>query len=526
MALTINDLNEIFSKPVVKEVRIYTDSGIVIGNDKIYQEAMSLEEALCSEHNPRIGACESACFKIKIASIENHSFKDEWLNVVIGVKTDLDGYLIDADDNYIVDALGDKIRITQNSLIYVGRYKVFSDEPSGDRLFRNLTCYDAMRDILTADVTEWYNNLATLVSQGATVSSKMFRTSFFTYLLNNGLTFDYEDIDLPMDSYPMESITPVTSMSGKTVIESICEINGVFGHVIYGKFTFISLDETSEPVTLDHYVQGTATYEDYTVKRYTSVGVYDINDKGVGFSVWQPNDGSKISIRGNLQVFGYRNRNYLIRAAQNFSSSKTAQAEYRPYTVTTYGNPGLRLGQRIIINTPTETIDSFVIKRSLVGIQGMKDTYTATGDMIRESDANSSSTDISVIGNKIDSTNDNISTLGSWEYVYPSAVSIPTATWRSTAEFTLKPGKWLIIGHVIFNPNATGTRAISVSKNIDGGADARSQVQQPAGGDTRIIQIVYYADVTEDTLYHLNAYQASGGNLNTTGRFMAVKVGL
>lgn len=54
---------------------------------------------------------------------------------------------------------------------------------------------------------------------------------------------------------------------------------------------------------------------------------------------------------------------------------------YRPFEVETAGNPLVEVGDSIQIGTTNnETIISYVLKRTLTGIQALKDTYSATGD--------------------------------------------------------------------------------------------------------------------------------------------------
>lgn len=40
-----------------------------------------------------------------------------------------------------------------------GRYKVDSDTPTADRTCRDVVAYDALYDILNADVAAWYNTV-------------------------------------------------------------------------------------------------------------------------------------------------------------------------------------------------------------------------------------------------------------------------------------------------------------------------------------------------------------------------------
>lgn len=41
----------------------------------------------------------------------------------------------------------------------IGRFKGYSDTPTADRKYRDVVAYDALYDILNADVAAWYNTV-------------------------------------------------------------------------------------------------------------------------------------------------------------------------------------------------------------------------------------------------------------------------------------------------------------------------------------------------------------------------------
>lgn len=75
-----------------------------------------------------------------------------------------------------------------------GRYKVDSDTPTADRTCRDVVAYDALYDILNADVAAWYNTVfpshkeqqkdkdgkTTTVTVYDPVTMKQFRDSFLS----------------------------------------------------------------------------------------------------------------------------------------------------------------------------------------------------------------------------------------------------------------------------------------------------------------------------------------------------------
>lgn len=388
--MTLQEYNDLYKRPLLKQMTIVSSGGITIKNANIVSEEMSLEKSLCSETNLRYGRCEAACFKVRIADI-NHDFTGEWLTVTQDVVTDSEGYLLTQNGQYLLTEDGFKIKlkneqIDEASATY-GRFRVHSDKPSNDRRWRDLTCYDIMYDILNADVFEWYNNLT------FPMTLKNLRDSFFTYL---GIT--QETTTLINDSFVTPGGFSVGgSLSGKTVIESICELNGVFGQITGdGKFEYISL-ASPETLTLDYYVDGTGSYEDYVTEAVTGINAKGTTDD-VGTIVGT--NTNLYIINGNPLIYGTEGTQALT-TALNTLLQHIMSVQYRPFGVTTYGNPMLPLGTKLTINTKNQIIVSYVVKKTLNGIQSLKDTLSATGEKHQPTAVNSPKTEITRTKGKV-----------------------------------------------------------------------------------------------------------------------------
>lgn len=388
--MTLQEYNDLYKRPLLKQMTIVSSGGITIKNANIVSEEMSLEKSLCSETNLRYGRCEAACFKVRIADI-NHDFTGEWLTVTQDVVTDSEGYLLTQNGQYLLTEDGFKIKlkneqIDEASATY-GRFRVHSDKPSNDRRWRDLTCYDIMYDILNADVISWYNGLT------FPMTLKNLRDSFFTYL---GIT--QETTTLINDSFVTPGGFSVSgSLSGKTVIESICELNGVFGQITGdGKFQYVSL--SSPPtLTLDYYVDGTGSYEDYVTEAVTGINAKGTTDD-VGTIVGTSTN--LYIINGNPLIYGTEGTQGLTTALNNLLQH-IMSAQYRPFGVTTYGNPMLPLGTKLTINTKNQIIVSYVVKKALKGIQSLKDTLSATGEKHQPTAVNSPKTEITRTKGKV-----------------------------------------------------------------------------------------------------------------------------
>ena len=373
--MTIQEYNDLYKNPLIKKMRIVSSGGIEITNTNICSEEMSLEESLCSDDNLTIGACEAACFKIRIADL-NHDFTGEWLDVEQKLDTDIDGFLLLQGGGYLLLEGGGRLQLESiDGTAKYGRFKVFSDKPTNDRRWRNLTCYDAMYDILNAEVIEWYNGLT------FPMTMKNFRDSFFAFL-----GYTQKTQTLVNDSFQIQGgFSNEGSLSGKTIITSICELNGVFGHISRdGLFEYISLP-SADTIALDWYMDGTGAYEDYTVQKITGI-IAKGSEDDVGTLVGT--DDNAYVILNNPLTFGSEGTQSLTTALTNVLNN-VKNITYRPFNVNTYGNPMLPLGTNLTVNTRNQAINSFVMTRVLSGIQSLVDSFSAKGEQYRPSEVNS-----------------------------------------------------------------------------------------------------------------------------------------
>lgn len=377
--MTVQDYNDLYKRPMVKYTKIESSGGVTITNTNIVSEQMSLEKSLCSESNLRFGRCEAACFKVRIADID-HDFTGEWLTVTQDAKADIEGYLLTQDGKYLYTEDGQRIQVEYKrdieDLAQLGHFKVYSDKPDNDRRWKNLTCYDRMYDILNADVAAWYNGLT------FPMTIKVLRDSFFNYI---GVT--QKTTTLVNDNFVTQGGFSVTgSLSGKTVIEAICELNGVFGVMAPDdKFDYVSL-ANPETLTLDYYVDGTGSYEDYVTDVITGICAKG-SESDIGTSVGTTEN--VYTIVNNPLINGTEGTAALTTALNNLLQN-ILSISFRPFQVTTYGNPMLPLGTRITINTRNQTIISYVINKEMTGVQGLRDKISAKSDKHQSENINSS----------------------------------------------------------------------------------------------------------------------------------------
>lgn len=276
-----------------------------------------------------------------------------------------------------------------------GKYKIFSAVPTADRTKRQITAYDAMYDILNADVKAWYAGLS------FPMALKQFRYSFFAYLgveqeettlVNDSMTVNKTLVASSSDG---STVTAEATISGKTIIEAICEINGAFGNMNRsGKFEYVILpsitsalypaddlyprddlfpsDANTESMT-GHYF--TFDYEDFQSKAITQLEIR-ADDSTAGAIVGNP--GNTYVISGNFLVSDKTGAE-LEQIANNLLPIM-AQAAYTPIkSCTTVGNPCLELGDPIRFNTSREIVETYLLQRTLTGVQSKRDSIVAQG---------------------------------------------------------------------------------------------------------------------------------------------------
>ena len=350
-------------------------SALELENENIVSESLSVEDSLCaSDYNLRFGRCEAKGFNITIAYNGTQKLKNRYLNVYL--KANIPDYIIDSNNNKMVDSEGNNLisfRSDRYDTCNFGRYKVFSDKPRNDKSIRDLVCYDEMHDINNANVLTWFKGLT------FPMTVKDFRDSFFSYV-----GIEQESTTLINDSFNVQGHYGEDAiLLGQVIIESICEINGVFGHMEQKAsgdsiFKYISLP-SAETITYPFYVNNTGTYEDYVTDVIT--GFYYIGEDGVGryFSTSEfPGNNNPYVIQDNPIIYGADNVDLALALSNLLDKIKTLS--YRPFTINTFGNPMMPVGTSVIINTKNKTINSFVMSRKLSGIQSMKDYIEAYGD--------------------------------------------------------------------------------------------------------------------------------------------------
>lgn len=352
-----------------------------IDNSMLEIGTFALEESLCSESELKFGACEANCVKFTARNTAGNI-----IGKTISIEETVDGD-------------------SENPMPY-GVFKVASDVPTSDRTKRQITAYDAMYDIINTDVKSWYAGLS------FPMTLKQFRNSFFahlgisqveTSLVNDSMTVNKTLVATQTDD--SSAVTEESSISGKTVVTAICEINGCFGNINReGKFEYVFLkaitsalypaedlfpsdnlfpsDANTESMT-GHYI--TFDYEDFQSKAITQLEI-KTSENNSGAIVGTA--GNNYSITGNFLVSDKTGAE-LEQIANNLLPIMK-QAVYIPIkSCTCVGNPCLTLGEPIRFNTTREIVETYLLQRTLTGVQSKRDSISAQGTQTHSAKVNS-----------------------------------------------------------------------------------------------------------------------------------------
>ncbi len=363
-----------------KQAKIeYSGGGMT--NTELFQNSEVLTESLCSEKELRFGCCEAASFKFKVANIVKPMTGEAVTFSIVVNHHETDPFL-------------------------VGRYKVASDKETADRRCREIVAYDVMYDILNTDMAAWYNSI--LPEESSAVTLRQFRKDFIRHF---GMAEVVPQGGLVNDGMTVERTINPEQISGKDIITAICEINGCFGHIGRdGKFHYIYLPQAIEglypandlypdhapewmaqaktghlyPQSPNSTRMGTGRYikceyEDYATKRIAKLQIRQ-KENDIG-AVWPEEDAIDSDncyiIEDNFLVYGKSHGELAVIAENVFS--RITDIVYRPFSATCVGTPCMEVGDPVRFLTKYKIVESYILKRTMKGIQALRDTYTADG---------------------------------------------------------------------------------------------------------------------------------------------------
>ena len=354
---------ELFEQDSLHKSLLISYDGGSITNTELESEKFEMQESICSQNELVFGCCESSYVKFSV------------------------GYGTQQLE-------GKELTITTTpqggTPLALGKFKVFSDTPTADRRWRDVIAYDAMYDILNVDLADWYNSLFENTSE---MTLKIFRDSLFTEL---GIT--QVETTLINDDMIIEKTINPKILTGKDILLPLCEINACFGRMTRdGKFEYVYLQPPTQGLFPDTILfpqetglyptpNGNAQevgkngnyknviYQDYITELITKLQIRE-KENDIGVIV---GDGDNMYvIENNFLVYG-KGTSELTPIATNILN-KIKYVYFCPCTIDAPGNPCLQPGDGVKLVTKYSTIETYILKRVLTGIQALQDEYTAEG---------------------------------------------------------------------------------------------------------------------------------------------------
>lgn len=336
---------DLFEKDTVdKQFVIEVSDGQRIDNTVLYENSFTIEQSIVSGNTLKFGGCNATSVKFRIR------------NSVLSL---------------IGKTIVVKIYINHNTYepLELGTYKVETDEYTEGRLYRDVTAYDRLYEICNTDMTDWYKYLPSMPK--LTMGSAISALCDYFYIQK---TFR----DLPFDNVEWKKQTNI-KVDGRRILEDYFELNGGFGYINnYNQLCFVKIDNNN-PIVKTYKRLQSVKYEDYFAEPIIKVTINDGENTGSA----QLDDGNEYIINNNLFLFDKKS-DELTTIAETYLEL-VGNCKYKIMTdLTVKGNPCLEPGDRIWVEDGSVRFDTFVLHRTLTGIQAMKDNVSANGTQYQE----------------------------------------------------------------------------------------------------------------------------------------------
>lgn len=341
IAVSNSTISAFASDCSVKSLTIsFPDLSLTYTNTDIEAESLSLVEDLNADENLTFEGCNSTTFKARIA----------------GVAQDLRGAFCTVN---IMANSTDLIPLFQG---YV-RKQTFVSQAD---MLTEIVAYDALYDLNNVDIKAWYDTLT------FPMTLKNFRDAFLTEV---GLT--QETTTLVNDSLMLSKSIQTATINARSVLGWICQANGRFGVIgRNGIFKYVKLSPIVTPnIPLTKSDYKTMSHERYTVQAIDNVKIF--NSEGT-YSQYGNTELNPLCISDNPIAYGLP----MTQAAENIYA-EVVGITYTPLEIELRGLPYVEIGDSISVTTTQTTINSFIIHRTLSGVQALFDNYTSAGDELQ-----------------------------------------------------------------------------------------------------------------------------------------------
>lgn len=329
----------------------------VIENDQISYESLCLTESLCDDEDLILGACDASELVVIVADVHQDLTGKEFIATL-----EIGGYEMS-----------------------LGIYRVDSFERQADRRLKKIIAYSRMTRF-RKDSVSWYQGLK------FPLTLRQFRDSMCEYIGVKQI-----ETTLPLDNMMITKTIDPKQLNAWGVLQLICEINGCFAHVDKTgrlKYVFLGtaglfpseelfpdeqlypsgMEDNENTEILNYYVQSATKYKDYVTKSIDRIQIrQEEGDVGIEYG---PGTNCYV-IQGNFLVYG-KSSDELLQIASTIYENISGRT-YRPCKIVGPALPWVEPGDGILCYTSDDVIETYCLKRTIRGIQAMRDTFEAKG---------------------------------------------------------------------------------------------------------------------------------------------------
>lgn len=389
-------LNGSVENQLIIDIAYDRSSGDVvqIRNDEIVSESMKLHQSICDDSDFKFGGCIASQFEIEITrdidltgrEITVYLFQKAIIPTYPGSQT----YPTSPDiTNKIITYPGFTVIEGYNGQsISIFKGKIYSCKLSKNRIIRKIVAYDDFYWKGNADCTNWYRNLFN--------DTEKITLGELRKAIVREAKFDQADdsIVLPADDLKVYMIEDNVTFG--ELLRQICEFNGCFAIINDdGELEYLFMPNRYSE-NYDYYID--IETEDFEKIAFTGLYITGFKDGNGRFRLFSASDENFYFMEGNNVVTANEtvsNFNLDFASIQEKLKENFAIKSYTPMTLKSEYRSWVEIGDRIRVNVKwwdldgheqQEQILSYVLSRSISGIQAITDEISAGGENIRYTD--------------------------------------------------------------------------------------------------------------------------------------------
>ena len=362
--INISDEEKALYKGVVHKTVVITvpNRNITFTNTDLIKESVTLTERIETERNLSFKGCCASVFSFSVNDFVQ-DIRGEYIEATI-----------QADEGTTIPLFCGYVETQSN--------RTFEDYQT------DFVAYDPLYKVLDRDVTAWYNGLT------FPILVRNMRNSFFSLV---GITQD--TATLVNDNQTLNKTIEDKVITGGDILRWLCQINGRFGLIGRDKkFHYVQLAQAIEGLypaddlfpsdtlypresnaseEILKAVYSAISYQPFHTDWITRVSIVGKNGAIQGTA--GDTTGDTFYISDNKLAWGLGN----IAQATQAILNEVRGARYTPADIDAKGLPYLECGDIIIANTRRNVITTYILERTLKGIQALTDSYGSDSDQSR-----------------------------------------------------------------------------------------------------------------------------------------------